>query len=162
MDKFKEEKRNYDHQKEDIMSDIDDVRQNVIIAKSKNSIHEKKIAEYMKKIMELNNRRDYILSVYSAASNNSVNNGEQPTPNKEINSIYYDDTFQGHPGIQNPLQGSFYPDVQNSIQSNRKIVDNENMLVQIEKEKNKLSDMEKDLEGLKAFEYLLLNNIFNR
>lgn len=107
MEKFKEEKRNYDIQRDKIESEINEVNQNIIVAKSKNSILQKKIDEYMKKKMELNNRREYLL-MYSAASNTP------PTDHlahKRANSEFLEGTFQGN----------------NAQERNRPSVYNENM-----------------------------------
>jgi hypothetical protein len=165
MEKFKEDKRNYDHQKEGIMSDIDEVRQNIIIAKSKNSIHEKKIAEYMNKIKELNNRRDYILSVYSAASNNSPDNTEYHSIQKRSTSAFYDDTFQMKPG-HDRNKSSIYPEHHGtaSVQSSdhKKIVNKENLVLQVKVEKNKINLMEKDLEALKLLEEQLVRELIEK
>lgn len=92
METFKEEKRNYDIQRDKIESEINEVNQNIIVAKSKNSILQKKIDEYMKKKMELNNRREYLL-MYSAASNTPP---VDHLAHKRSNSEYLEGTFQGN------------------------------------------------------------------
>jgi len=158
--KFKEEKRNYDQQKEDILSDIDEVRQNIIIGKSKNSIHEKKIAEYMKKIIELNNRRDYILSVYSGASENSVSHSNNQ---QHSASIFCDDTFQMKSNHERNKSSSnqINPNNLNNQMFGHSKEDQENVKNEIQMEKNKIKFMEKDLENLKSLEYIFRNKSFN-
>ena len=141
--KFKEDKKNYDQQKEAIMSDIDEVRQNVIIARSKNSIHEKKMAEYMKKIMELNNRKEYILSIYSGASNNSLNTSEHPSIH---NPNPYDEKHS-HERMRSYQENPTPPTSQH-----RKTASKEAMIHQINMEKEKIDTMEKDLDNLKHLE----------
>jgi len=149
--KFKEDKKNYDQQKEAIMSDIDEVRQNVIIARSKNSIHEKKMAEYMKKIMELNNRKEYILSIYSGASNNSLNTSEHPSIHKPSNSMVYDESYPGKPSHER-MRSTGYQENHPPTSQHRKTASKEAMIHQINMEKEKIDTMEKDLENLKHLE----------
>jgi len=143
--KFKEEKKNYDHQKEDILSDIDEVKQNIIIGKSKNSIHEKKIAEYMKKIMELNNRRDYILSVYSGASNDSVNHSDQGSVQRYSGANHERNKSSSNQITPNALYSPIFGHNKG---------EQDNTKNEIQMEKNKIKLMEKDLENLKSLEYV--------
>ena len=142
--KFKEDKKNYDQQKDAIMSDIDEVRQNVIIARSKNSIHEKKMAEYMKKIMELNNRKEYILSIYSGASNNSnsLNTSEHP-------SIH--ENYGAKPSHER-MRSTGYQETNPPQSQHRKSASKDAMMMQINMEKEKIDNMEKDLDNLKHLE----------
>jgi len=163
--KFKEDKINYDQQKDAIMTDIDDVRQNIIIARSKNSIHEKKMAEYMKKIMELNNRKEYILSIYSGASNNSLNTSEHPSIHKPSNSMLYDENYQG-PGGPKPsherMRSTGYQEGNPPTSQHRKTASKDAMITQINIEKEKIDTMEKDLENLKCLEEQLMQELAER
>ena len=155
-EKFKEEKKNYDFQKEAIVSEIDEVRQNIIIAKSKNAIHEKKTGEYMKKIMELNKRKDYMSSMYSAALNASVDNNEHPPLRKRSDQMFQDETFQMKSGHErNPSSSKYlesHPMSNNHMSGHKKLENKDNLLVHIRAEENRINLMEKELEGLKALE----------
>lgn len=156
-EKFKDEKKNYDFQKEAIVSQIDAVRQNIILTKSKNVIHEKKISEYMKKIMELNKRKDYVSSMYSNALNASVDGTEHPSFQRRADQVYQDETFHmksNHNKRNSLTHTENYPAPNHQQQGSRKIGYNDNVIVKIRAEEEHISLMEQELGELRALEYI--------
>ena len=148
MEKFKEEKRSYEFQKEDLMSEIDEVRQSIIIAKSKNAIHEKKIAEYMKKIMELNNRKEFISSVNFAASNESLM--EHPSSQRTLNTL---NIMKISHCSNSMLRCMTEIRALIILRNQKQLVSKENMIQTVKDEKTRISVLEKEIEDLKRIEY---------
>lgn len=132
------------------------MRQSIITTKSKNIIHEKKISEYTKKIMELNKRKDYVSSMYSAALNASIDGGHNSSFQKRPDQVYQDDTFEMKPGHNKKSSLTYtenYGAPNNQAGDPRRLANNENVLIQVRAEEENINLMEKELENLKALEY---------
>jgi len=154
INKSKEERKVFEQEKETIIKEIESVRQNVIITKTKNNILEKKLGEYLQKIIDLKSRTEYINSIDPGEIDFGIQT-ERQEPKKIESGVFFEGTF-AKPRHKKE-KSSIFPERQNSHRTkssdHKKNAKRDNMILQVKLEKNKIIMAEKELLDLLQTEY---------
>ena len=146
--RFNEDKKLYDSQKNKIMNDIEVVRQNFIMITSKNSIYTDKLNSLLKILPDLKARKSYLLNECNVST---LISKADMNYRKNLNNIgaYSYPSFNTYMNVnQTKIRRKARSRSSTDLYRNKKFVKRDNLIFELKTERNRIITLSNHLEQI--------------